>query len=525
MFDAFSILRPSLAADPGFHPGSHAEVLVFVLAGAGLLIATIALSNQGGRTFTSAMVYLLLGGLAAAAIPVLGGSPFDPIEDASILEHLTEVVAIIALFGTGMAVDRSLTWRAWRHALRLLIIAMPLTIAVVVLFGWGAMGLSIGAAVMLGGAIAPTDPVLAGDLGIGPPGEPDERDTSFALTAEAGFNDGLAYPFVIAGIMIAHGGDDGNVLGWLLSDVLWAILAGVVAGAVLGRLAARVVREARDRGYMKEYFDAWVGVGVVLGVYGLTELIDAYGFIAAFVAGIAFRRYERDHEMQAGTHRGASVFERLGELAVVLFAASMLTIDGLGTPGVAGWGLVLLVIVVIRPAAGLVATIGSGMPLRDRAFVSFFGVRGVGSLFYASVVVTSGALPEEEAAVVLWTVVALTVTSIVVHGLAGDPARRWLDRAAYEAGEVAEAPEGDDSREGGGAGGGSDASGPDPDRGGPTPHDGRPEAGDDDPVGCDADGRTAPEDASAGTGSPSGGGRPSGVTHGGAPAEARNPFA
>lgn len=489
VFDAFSSLRPALAADPGFHPGSHPEVLVFVLAGAGLLIATIALSNQGGRTFTSAMVYLLLGGVAATAIPVLGGSPFDPIADASVLEHLTEVVAIIALFGTGMAVDRPLSWGAWRHALRLLLFAMPLTIAAVALFGMGAMGLSLGAALMLGGAVAPTDPVLAGDLGIGPPGEPDVRDTSFALTAEAGFNDGLAYPFVIAGIMIAHHGDDGDVLSWLAFDVVWAILAGVAAGVLLGRLAAVIVRRARDQGYMKEYFDAWVGVGVVLGVYGMTELIDAYGFIAAFVAGIAFRRYERDHEMQAGTHRGASVFERLGELAVVLFAASMLTIDGLGTPGVAGWGLVLLVILVIRPVAGLLATVGSGMALRDRAFVSFFGVRGVGSLFYASVIVTSGALPEAEAAVVLWTVIALTVTSIVVHGLAGDPARRRLDRAARAAGEDVLTPE-DDTREGDGAGGGSDDGDDDPDRGGPVPQDGRPEAGEDGPDGCDAEGRT-----------------------------------
>ncbi|WP_051470870.1 cation:proton antiporter [Patulibacter minatonensis] len=433
MLDA--LLTP-LASEPGFHPGSHAGVLVFVLAGAGLLVATIALSNQGGRTFTSAIVYLVLGVVAALGIAAVGGTPFDPVEDADLLEHLTEVVAIIALFGTGMAVDRPLHWRAWSHALRLLLIAMPLTIAAVTLFGWGAMGLSLGAALMLGGAVAPTDPVLAGDLGIGPPGEPDERDTSFALTAEAGFNDGLAYPFVLAGIMIAHHADDGNVLTWLASDVLWAIAVGVLCGVGLGWLAARIVREARDRGFMQEYFDAWVGLGVVLGVYGVTEILDAYGFIAAFVAGIAFRRYERDHEMQAGTHRGASVFERLGELAVVLFAASMLTLDGLGTPGLAGWGLVVLVVFVIRPAAGLVATLGTSMRLSDRAFIAFFGVRGVGSLFYAAVVVTSGALSDHEAAVVLWTVVALTVVSIVVHGLAGDPARRRLDRIARAHGEA-----------------------------------------------------------------------------------------
>jgi NhaP-type Na+/H+ or K+/H+ antiporter len=428
------LLTP-LAVGPGFHPGEDAGVLVFVLAGVGLLVATLALSNQGGRTFTSAIVYLALGVVAAVGIWAVGGTPFDPVEDAGLLEHMTEVVAIIALFGTGLAVDRPLHWRAWSHALRLLVIAMPLTIGAVALFGWGAMGLSVGAALMLGGAVAPTDPVLAGDLGIGPPGEEDDKDTSFALTAEAGFNDGLAYPFVIAGIMLAHHGDDGTVLSWLAFDVVWAIGAAVLVGAVLGRVAAKIVRHARDRGYMQEYFDAWVGLGVVLGVYGVTDLLDAYGFIAAFVAGIGFRRYERDHDMQEGTHRGASIFERLGELAVVLFAASMLTFDGLGTPGLAGWGLVLLVVFVVRPLAGVVALLGTHVPLRERAFIAFFGVRGVGSLFYASIVVTSGALPDDETRIVLWTIVALTVVSIVVHGLAGDPARRRIDRLAEAHGQ------------------------------------------------------------------------------------------
>jgi NhaP-type Na+/H+ or K+/H+ antiporter len=317
----------------------------------------------------------------------------------------------------------------------LLVVVMPLTIVAIAGFGMLAMGLSFGGALVLGAVLAPTDPVLAGDLGIGPPGEPDERDTSFALTAEAGFNDGLAYPFVIAGIMLAHHGDDGTVLSWLAFDVVWAIGAAVLVGAVLGRVAAKIVRHARDRGYMQEYFDAWVGLGVVLGVYGVTDLLDAYGFIAAFVAGIGFRRYERDHDMQEGTHRGASIFERLGELAVVLFAASMLTFDGLGTPGLAGWGLVLLVVFVVRPLAGVVALLGTHVPLRERAFIAFFGVRGVGSLFYASIVVTSGALPDDETRIVLWTIVALTVVSIVVHGLAGDPARRRIDRLAEAHGQ------------------------------------------------------------------------------------------
>nr|WP_246851682.1 cation:proton antiporter [Patulibacter sp. SYSU D01012] len=416
-----------LASEPGFHPG-EIGVLVYLLAGIGVLVATVALSNQGGRTYTSALVYLGVGLLAAVAIPLVGGTPLDPIADASVVEHLTEVAVIIALFGTGLAVDRPLHWRAWTHAARLLLVAMPLTIAAIAVFGATAMGLSLGAAIVLGAAVSPTDPVLAGDLGIGPPGEPDDEDASFALTAEAGFNDGLAFPFIMAGLLVAHHGDDGGVLTWAAADVLWGLGLGVVVGGTLGWGAAALVRRIRDRGYMREYFDAWVSLGVVLTVYGVTEVVDAYGFVAAFVAGIGFRAYERGHEMHEGAHRGASVFERFGELAVVLLVASSLTFDGLAVPGVSGWVLIALVVLVIRPAAGLIGLIGTRMPLRERAFVAFFGVRGVGSLYYASFVVGAAVLPREEAATVLWTVVGLAVVSIVVHGLASEPARRRLQR-------------------------------------------------------------------------------------------------
>ncbi|MGX6448700.1 cation:proton antiporter [Patulibacter sp. S7RM1-6] len=427
------LLAPSslLASEPGFHPG-EIGVLVYLLAGIGVLVATVALSNQGGRTYTSALVYLGVGLLAAVAIPLVGGTPLDPMKDAAIVEHLTETAVIIALFGTGLAVDRPLHWRAWTHAARLLLVAMPLTIGAIALFGATAMGLSLGAAIVLGAAVSPTDPVLAGDLGIGPPGEPDDEDASFALTAEAGFNDGLAFPFIMAGLLVAHHGDDGGVLTWAAADVAWGLGAGVVVGGALGWLAAALVRRIRDRGYMREYFDAWVSLGVVLAVYGATEILDAYGFVAAFVAGIGFRAYERGHEMHEGAHRGASVFERFGELAVVLLVASALTFDGLGVPGASGWALIALVVLVVRPAAGMLSLIGTQMPPRERAFVAFFGVRGVGSLYYASFVVGTGVLPRGEAATILWTLIGLAVVSIVVHGLASEPARRRLQRPGAE---------------------------------------------------------------------------------------------
>ena len=152
---------------------------------------------------------------------------------------------VIALFSAGLKLDRPLRWRAWGSVARLLAVAMPLTIAAVALFGTQVLGLSLGAAVVLGAALAPTDPVLAGDIGVGPPGDEDEHEPNFALTAEAGLNDGLAFPFVLLGLFLAEDAG-GWGLEWLLADVVYAIAGGVLVGAVLRR-RARVVDQAPAR--------------------------------------------------------------------------------------------------------------------------------------------------------------------------------------------------------------------------------------------------------------------------------------
>ena len=288
------------------------------------------------------------------------------------------------------------------------------------------MGLSAGAAIVLGAALAPTDPVLAGELGVGPPGEREEAEPAFALTSEAGLNDGLAFPFVLLGLVVAGGAGPGGIAEWLAADVVYATLAGVAIGAAGGWALSALAARLRERSLVARELDGWAALGAVLAIYGLTQVAGAYGFLAAFAGGIAFRRRERDHEYNTSVHAGAATVEKMLELAMILLLGSLLTLDGLEAPGLAGWLLAPLLLLVVRPAASAVGLVGSPMAPRERAWVAWFGVRGVGSLYYAAAAVGAGVLAPAEEATVAWTVVAVVVVSIVVHGVTGAPLTRRL---------------------------------------------------------------------------------------------------
>ncbi len=415
-----------VASSPGFQPGS-VDPLLFVLGGVALIAAMLALSNQRGKLYSASVIYLVLGVAVAVIVTVLDVRWIEPLRDAKVLSHASEVAVIIALFGTGLALERPLSWRSWGSTWRLLGIVMPLTIVAVAAWGNGAMGLSIGAAIVLGATLAPTDPVLAGDLGVGPPGEPDRSEPRFALTSEAGLNDGLAFPFVMLGLLLAGPATSEHwVAPWLLGDVIYAVVLGIAVGVGLGVALGRLYRSWRAAGHVRTTFDAWIALAAVLAVYGVTEILDGYGFLAAFAAGIAFNHFEDDTETDRRVHRGAILAEKFGELALVLLLGSLLSINGLKLPDASGWMLVALLLLVIRPAATLLAFIGSSMPLRERVFVGWFGVRGIGSLYYASFAAASGLLPDSESRVLLWTVLIAASVSIIAHGLSAEPLQRML---------------------------------------------------------------------------------------------------
>ncbi len=414
------------AAGEGFSfAAPYAIGLAFL--GVAVLTAIFALSHQGERPFSASVIYLGLGLLAAGAIELLSIGWLNPIDDAKVVERLSEIAVIIALFSAGLKVEREVKPTQWGPVWRLLLIALPLTIAVLVVFGTQVMGFSLAAAIALGAILAPTDPVLAGDIGIGPPGEEEEPEPSFALTSEAGLNDGLAYPFVFLAVFVGTEGGTDWLGEWLLADVLYAGVGGVVLGAAVGYGFAKLTVPLRDRGLLNHDYDGYLAIAAILLIYGLTEVAGAYGFLAAFIGGLAFRRYEHGHELNRAVHDGAETVEKFGELALILLLGSLMSFDAISEPGVAGWLLVPLLLLVIRPGIGLLSLLGSRAVLgRERLFVAFFGVRGIGSLYYVAVFLGTGAVSADEGRELFWTVALCVIGSIALHGIASAPLERRL---------------------------------------------------------------------------------------------------
>ena len=413
------------AIDTGFDVADE-YALGLLGFGIALFAAIGALSHQEERAFSASIIYLGLGLLAAAALSLLGISAIDPIGDAAVIEHVTELALIVAVFSTGLAVERRLSWQGWRSIAGLLGIVMPLSIAAVALFGVLVMDLSLGAAIILGAVLAPTDPVLAGDVGVGSPGDTLEDEPRFNLGTEAALNDGLATPFVLLGIFVAEEGGTGWLSEWLAADLIYGTLLGGVLGAIGGRLIGGLAVRLRNARMLDERLDFYFAIPTVLVVYGATQFLGAFGLFAAFCAGLAFRRYEFEHEYNRHVHDGAEVVEKFGELVVILLLGSTVTITGLEAPGLSGWLLVPVLLFVIRPALVMALFSRSRMNVRERLFVSWFGVRGVATIYYSMVVVGAGVLAAGEEATVLWTAIVCVMVSILLHGVSATPLIRRL---------------------------------------------------------------------------------------------------
>jgi len=424
------VICPSLSAavlslSPGWGLGDLYPVGLLAF-GVLILLGVLAISHQGERAFSASIVYVGAGALAAAGLSLLGVAPLDPEGDHVLLERLAELALVVAVFSAGLTIERTVERRSWISIATLLVVVMPLTIAAIAAFGMGAMGLSFGAALLLGAILAPTDPVLAGDVGLSHVGGEIYGEPRLTLHTEAGFNDGLASPFVVLGLYAAGRGGTGWLGEWALADLLYAAGGALAFGAAAGVGAAWVITRGRSRGLLAPRLDGFAAIGLVLAIYGITEALGAYGLLAVFAAGFTFRRYEFDHEVHVGLHHGAETAGTVFELLVLALLGSMLTLSGIGDPGLAGWLLAPLLIIVIRPALVLATSGTRLMDLRARLFLGFFGVRGVAALFYAAVVVESHVLRPAEQHIVVWTTIVVVIVSIVTHGVSATPLTRKL---------------------------------------------------------------------------------------------------
>lgn len=403
---------------------------LYAAVGLATLAAALLPRILGRVPVSMPMVFLAAGVLAFTLLPSLP-SP-DPLEHESVALHLTEICVLVSLMGAGLALNRPVGWHTWSSTWRLLGITMPLSMLAVGVLGWTALGLGAASAVLLAAALAPTDPVLATEVQVSEPvAEPDAADDEarFALTSEAGLNDGLAFPFTYAAIAISLSGlAPGGWLGhWALVDVVWRLGVGVLVGVVVGWLLGKLFFSAvSERLKLTEQAEGFVALAATFLAYGLAELAEGYGFIAVFVCACTIRQQEREHGYHRVLHKFVEQIERLLTVAVVVLLGGAIA---RGLFDSVGWGeiaVALVVLLVVRPLAGWIGLSPGKTGPRERAVIAFFGVRGVGSLFYVAYAVQNGDFPGAER---LWSVVCLVVVgSILVHGIAATPVMRALDK-------------------------------------------------------------------------------------------------
>ena len=388
-----------------------------LLATAGLAIIVSYWSPRfiSGRE-PAASALLVLGGFAAFAwVPGMPDA-INPVESPQIWEKAAEICVILGLFGTGLRIDRLVGRDLWKPTFRLLVIAMPLTILALALVGWQAAGMTLAGALLLGAVLSPTDPVLAGEVQVGRPTEGGEHQVQFALTTEAGLNDGLAFPFVHLGILTATAGalSVGLFTEWALRDVFYRVIVGAAGGAAVGWLLGKSLFDWPEGNALSKTQTGVVAFAGVILAYGLTELIEGYGFIAAFVAGLVLRREESENDFHQRLHDfSQSIEHTLTALLLVALGAALPSLwPYLGWPEVI---VAVALIFVVRPVAAWFALSGLGLRWRARAVMAFYGVRGIGSIYYLAYAGHHVELVNEGA---LWATIAFTiVVSTLVHGL------------------------------------------------------------------------------------------------------------
>ena len=414
---------------------------VVVLAGFGAVVLLTAWLPMVLKELPLSLPIVCVGlGVVIFSLPAVPGVAPHPQEHLAITQRLTEFVVLIALMGAGLKLDRALAWVTCALTWRLLGIAMPLTIALLAVLGHALLGLGAAAAILLGAALAPTDPVLASDVQVGPPGEGLEDEVRFTLTSEAGLNDGLAFPFVNLAIALALAGQTGEpwLVKWLTVDVLWKLSAGLVAGWIVGRVLGWLTFRLPNRARLSRTGDGFVALGITCLAYGLTEMIHGYGFLAVFVAALGLRSAERNRTYHETLHDFTEQLERLTMMMLlVLFGGAIA--DG-GLFRAVSFEVVvyaLLAVFLVRPLSGWISLLGRDQRLDEKAVISFFGIRGLGSAYYLAYGLGHAKFEQPD---LLWSTTGLIVLiSILLHGTTVTPVMRYLDRQRQKRGDVVEA--------------------------------------------------------------------------------------
>lgn len=412
-----------------------------IIIGALLISMVLSGSLLKRLPLSTAMLYLAAGiALGPAGWELLRPNPLlHPL----FLEHLSEIAVVISLFAVGLKLGLPITDRRWHLALRLVLVSMTVTVGLIAVIGVYALELPLGAAILLGGILAPTDPVLASDVQVE---SAEDRDAlRFSLTGEGGLNDGAAMPFVLLGLGLLGLHEIGTFgWRWLTIEVLWAIPAGVAIGMALGTLIGKLVVYLRSRHRETLDLDEFLALGLMALTYGVAELAAANGFLAVFAAGMALQRVKgrttanepgmavassqrtqagdmdparASKSMMQGVRGFNEQLERIAEVTVVLAVGAMLSFIPFDV------GVLLFVFVLfvaIRPVSVWLGLLGSRTAADQSRLIAWFGIRGIGSVYYLMFAISHG-LPSPLAEQFISITLTAVAASVVLHGISVTP--------------------------------------------------------------------------------------------------------
>ncbi len=400
---------------------------ILILLAVGLLLLTVTLGSGwiARLPFSYAIIYLVVGILLGSQVTGLINLDIS----TKVLERITEMVVIISVFGCGLKMNRRLNLSAWNTTARLIGFVMPISIVALSAVAHWLLGMSWGAAILLGAILAPTDPVLASEVQL--THIKDKNELRFGLTSEGGLNDALAFPFVYFGIYALKDNNwDNWFKQWVLVDVFWAIIAGIVMGIVVAKAVIWIDRQLQRQEKADELMEDFVALSAIFLTYSLTELVNGYGFLAVFVAGWFMQHnyyHAKETEKRLDQLEFIEQIEKLLEVGTIVLLGTILTINPVFDYLGQGLLIAAFLIFIIRPLGAAISLLGSKVSPINRAFIGWFGIRGVGSLYYLNYAVGKE-IGSSIAEQITWISIITVVFSILLHGISSTPLMMWYKK-------------------------------------------------------------------------------------------------
>ena len=344
----------------------------------------------------------------------------DPVWNETLTIHFSELVVIISLMVAGLKIGLNYSWKEWRNPLRLLGITMPLFMVVVFLFSYYILKFDGPISLLLAAVLAPTDPALASEIQLNKKQKASSKNVGiqYNLTAEAGLNDGLAFPFIFLAIIWSKNGSLGaeQWKEWISFYLVYKLVVGVLVGIIIGFLYSYFTKKlSNDNG--RKIHKAFVAISLTLISYGLAEILHSYGFLSVFFAGLFAHYHQHQKNETTESEPSLDFIDNIEKFLIIFwmifFGGSVMAgiLDFITTTSLLFcFGLVL----ILRPLLGYISFYKTALSPKKKLAISFFGIRGIGSVFYLSYAIKHGNFQDANQ---LYSIVALVILiSVILHG-------------------------------------------------------------------------------------------------------------